>query len=64
VARRAAFAAPENRAQDRPWHYQKGRRKTLIDVVVIVLRNPNLLQIIAALRSPGRFAGRLHGRQD
>src|SRR5581483_10217351 len=40
------------------------RHQDLISVFKVVHRQPELLQLIATLRSPGRFAGRLHRRQQ
>ena len=37
------------------------RWKTLVRIVEIVRREPHLLQVIRALRTPGRLSGGLHG---
>ena len=43
--------------------HDPGRRGAIVHVIVIALRQPDLLRIVAALGASGRFAGRLHGRQ-
>ena len=37
----------------------------MLDLVVVVLkRQPELLEVVLALHPPGRFAGSLHRRQE
>jgi len=40
------------------------RRKSFMDLMVIVQRNPQLAEVVQALRSPRRLAGGLNGRQQ
>ncbi len=42
----------------------QGEREAAIDVVVVVHRQGDLLDIVDALGAAGRLAGRLHGRQQ
>ena len=39
-------------------------REDAVGAVVIVQRQPDLLEVVGALRSPGRLTGRLDGRQE
>ena len=39
-------------------------REEVVDAVIVVHRQADLLQVIQALRAPGRLARRLHGRQE
>jgi hypothetical protein len=41
-----------------------GRRKSLMRVVIVVHRQADLLQIVAATHAASRFAGSLHGGQQ
>ena len=40
------------------------KRKRLLHIVIVLQRQANLLQVVAALHAAGRLAGRLHGRQQ
>jgi hypothetical protein len=48
----------------RPEQESEGRRKRVVDVVLVVGRQGNLLQVVAALAATGRLAGGLHGEQE
>ncbi len=57
------------RIQAKRWMWSTGTRDKLwweraIDVVIVVHRQANLLQVVAALHSPRRFARRLHRWQQ
>ncbi len=45
-------------------HDHVGGREETMDVVVVVLRQCDLLEVVATLNPPGRFARRLHGWQQ
>ena len=43
-------------------HLAPGQR--VVRAVIVVQREPDLLQVVDALRPPGGLAGRLHGGQE
>ena len=43
---------------------QPARREAIVDAVVVVDRQADLLEVVLALGASGRFARRLHGRQQ
>ena len=59
-----ALAAETKGMQPRSDDIRVARREPAVDLVVVLGRQADLLQVIAALTAAGSLAGSLHGRQQ